>query len=245
MKIYDDFVGWYRLLDPAEDHEDEVEVYREAFDRVVKPSPESLLELGSGAGHNAFFLKRSYDCTLADLSGPMLALSRELNPDCEHVVGDMRTLRLDKTFDAVLIHDAVVYMHTESDLRAAVETAFAHVRPGGAAIFAPDCVRDTFCESSDDDGRDVGSRGMRYVAWMWDPDPSDTQYTVDYAFLLRDGNEMRAVHDRHVEGLFPEATWQRLLEEAGFEIELVHRPLDDDEREGGYTDRVFLGRRPG
>ncbi len=33
--------------------------------------------------------------------------SRELNPDCEHVLGDMRTLRLGRTFDAVFVHDAV------------------------------------------------------------------------------------------------------------------------------------------
>ena len=40
----------------------------------------------------------------------MLELSRTLNPDCEHLEGDMRTLRLGRTFDAVLIHDAVMYM---------------------------------------------------------------------------------------------------------------------------------------
>jgi hypothetical protein len=39
---------------------------------------------------------------------------------------------------------------------------------------------------------------------------------VDYAFLLRDSNgDVRAVHDRHVEGLFPRATWLKLLASAG------------------------------
>lgn len=244
MEIYHDLTPWYRLLDPPGDHAAEAALYRAAFDRVVAPPAESLLELGSGAGHNALFLKEAYTCTLADPSEPMLGLSRELNPACEHVRGDMRTVRLGRTFDAVLIHDAIVYMHTTEDLRAAAETAYVHLRPGGAAIFAPDCVRETFRESSDDHEGVDGERAMKCLAWMWDPDPSDTQYTVDYAFLLRSGNEVRAVHDRHIEGLFDEATWQRVLSEVGFAVEPLDRPLDPEEKDGGYTDRVFLGLRP-
>jgi hypothetical protein len=41
----------------------------------------------------------------------------------------------------VFVHDAVAYMTTERELRAAIETAFVHCRPGGAALFAPDHVR--------------------------------------------------------------------------------------------------------
>ena len=44
----------------------------------------------------------------------------------------------------------------------------------------------------------------------------DTTYIVDYAFLLREANgEVRAVHDRHIEGLFPRATWLEAFEAAG------------------------------
>jgi len=44
----------------------------------------------------------------------MLELSRTINPEAEHILGDMRTLRLGRTFDAVLIHDAICYMTTEA-----------------------------------------------------------------------------------------------------------------------------------
>ena len=33
-------------------------------------------------------------------------------------------------------HDAVAYMKTEDDLRQAIETAYVHCQPGGAALFA-------------------------------------------------------------------------------------------------------------
>jgi hypothetical protein len=66
----------------------------------------------------------------------MLGLSRELNPECEHIASDMRTLRLDRTFDAVLVHDAVMYMTTGEQLLAAARTAFVHTRPGVEGLFS-------------------------------------------------------------------------------------------------------------
>lgn len=241
--LYDTLVPWYRLLDPAADHRDEAEVFTAAFERVVAPRPETLLELGAGAGHNAFHLKRRFRCTLTDVSAPMQGLSRELNPTCEHLLGDMRTLRLGRSFDAVLVHDAVMYMTSVDDLRAAITTAFVHTRPGGAALFAPDCVRETFKESSQlhgesEDGKLPG-RSLRCLEWTWDPDPTDDTYTVDYAFLLRDGTTLEAVHDRHVEGVFSRATWLELFTSTGFRPEVIERPIGDD-----AFDQVFLAQRP-
>jgi Methyltransferase domain len=236
--LYGELVPWYRLLDPPADHADEAASYQRALERGASPRPETLLELGAGAGGNAFHLKRRFRCTLADLSEPMLALSRELNPECEHVAGDMRALRLGRAFDAVLVHDAVMYMTSEADLRAAAETAFLHTRPGGAAVFAPDHVRETFREQSSLHGGEDGARALRCLEWTWDPDPADDTYTVEYAFLLRDGAAVKAVHDRHVEGLFATTTWLRVLSDVGYEVEVFDRPLDD-----GAVDQVFLGRR--
>jgi trans-aconitate methyltransferase len=239
--LYSELTSWYRLVDPHPDHEDEAQAYESALLRGIMGPAETLLELGSGAGHNAYYLKRRFRCTLTDASPQMLALSSELNPGCEHITGDMRSIRLDRTFDAVFVHDAVVYMITEDDLLAAAKTAFVHTRSGGAALFAPDHVADTFRESTElIEGQD-GDRALRCVAWTWDPDPHDSAYVADYAFLLRDGGDLKAVHDRHVEGLFSEATWNRVLTEAGFEVETVRRPLGDVGT--GETDRVFLCRR--
>jgi hypothetical protein len=45
--------------------------------------------------------------------------------------------------------------------------------------------------------------------------------------LLREGDVMRAVQDRHVLGLFPRATWLARLDEAGFDGVVAHpRGLD-------------------
>jgi SAM-dependent methyltransferase len=237
--LYGELTPWYRLLDPAADHADEAACYTAALQRGGAPPGGTLLELGAGAGGNASFIKRDFRCTLTDISPAMLALSRALNPECEHLPGDMRTLRLGRPFDAVLIHDAVAYMTTRADLAAAAATAFAHTRPGGAAVFAPDYVREAFRETSELYEGDDGPRSLRCVEWAWDPDPADDTYTVEYAFLLRDPSGVRAVHDRHIEGLFPRATWLEILTGVGYRVELVDRPFDDT-----TTDAIFLCRRP-
>jgi hypothetical protein len=113
-------------------------------------------------------------------------------------------------------------MTTETDLRMVIETAFVHCKPRGAALFAPDFVRETFRPSTDHGGHDNETHGLRYLEWTRDPDPTDTTYIVDYAYLLRtpDGS-VRAEHDRHIEGLFGRADWIQWLSDAGFDAQLV------------------------
>jgi trans-aconitate methyltransferase len=242
--LYDQLVPWYDLLDPLADHQDEATDLGEAFRAALGHHPQSLLELGAGAGNNAHFLGQNIpQLTLTDLSEKMLALSRTTNPTAHHVVGDMRTLRLGQTFEAVLIHDAIVYLTTEPDLRAALHTAWLHLAPGGVAIFAPDCIRESFHEMSEHHQNSHGTRAMHCLEWSWDPDPDDTTYTVEYAFLLRDGTRMESAHDTHVEGLFSRETWLRLLREVGFEAEIVARPLEDEHEAQGYNTEVYLGRK--
>jgi hypothetical protein len=147
----------------------------------------------------------------------------------------MRSLRLDRSFDAVLVHDAVAYMTSEGDLLLAAQTAFVHTRPGGAAIFTPDHLRETFQEGTDLLAADEASRSLRGIAWTWDPDPTDDTIAVEYALLLRDGPNVKAIHDRHVEGLFARETWLRTLRQVGFRVEPMARPIGD-----GAVDEVFL-----
>ena len=237
--LYWDLADWFHLLTAPEEYAEEAAVYQDELSRAAASPPETLLELGSGGGNNAFHLKSRFRCTLTDLSPAMLEVSRRINPECEHVAGDMRSLRLGRVFDAVLVHDAVMYLTSEAELRQAMETAFVHCRPGGAALFAPDYVRETFAPRTDHGGHDGEGRSLRYLEWTWDPDPSDSTYFADFAYLLREGRELRAVSDRHVEGLFPRGTWKRLLEDVGFVLR-GQRPFTD----GQDSNELFIVTRP-
>jgi SAM-dependent methyltransferase len=241
VRIYGDLAPWFHLLTAPSDYAGEAARYRTLIHEEL-PDARTLLELGSGGGNNASHLKAHFVCTLSDLSPQMLTLSRALNPECEHILGDMRTLRLGRTFDAVFVHDAVMYLASEDELRACMETAFAHTRPGGVALFAPDCTRETFEAGTDHGGHDGDDgRALRYLEWSHPPDPGGTSFEVDYVVvLIESGHDPRVVHDHHVNGLFPEHTWLHLLESAGFTARLV--PGDPDDEDAAQP--VFLGRRP-
>jgi SAM-dependent methyltransferase len=237
VKLYDELADWFHLLTAPEDYADEARFSRELLLEAAAPPVRTLLELGSGGGNNASHLKAAFEITLVDVSPAMLDVSRRLNPECEHIVGDMRDVRLGREFDAVFVHDAVMYMTTADDLARAVETAFVHTRPGGAALFVPDCVLETFKPETRHGGHDgPDGRGLRYVEWVREPDEPDTTYLVDFACLLRERDgSIHVEHDRHEFGIFPQARWTELLDGAGFEARVVRDP---DERD------VFVARRP-
>jgi SAM-dependent methyltransferase len=233
-KLYAELASWWPLLSAPADYEEEAGLYQKALLAACENPPRTLLELGSGGGNNASHLKKRFQMTLVDRSPGMLDVSRALNPDCEHVQGDMRTVRLDREFDVVFVHDAICYLTTEADVRQAIQTAFVHCRTGGAALFAPDHVRENFPGDTTDHGGHSGDgRGLRYLEWTWDPDPADTTYVVDFAYLLRDRDgSVRVELDRHLEGLFPQADWLRWLSEAGFSPAIV--PIEHSEVAPGY-----------
>ena len=142
MKLYTELASWWPLLSAPEDYAEEAAFYESQLVAACDGPARTLLELGSGGGNNASHMKARFELTLVEPSPGMLELSQALNPGCEHVEGDMRSVRLGRTFDCVFVHDAVVYMTSEADLRAAIETASIHCRPGGSVLFAPDHVRD-------------------------------------------------------------------------------------------------------
>lgn len=243
-RLYTDLASWWPLMSAPEEYEIEASTYARTIIATRGGRPGTLLELGSGGGNNASYMKEEFVLTLVEPSAGMLAHSRTLNPECEHVQGDMRTVRLGRLFDAVFVHDAVTYMTTEDDLRLAIETAFVHCAPGGVALFCPDAVRENFVadtEHGGNDGRGDDRRSMRWVAWTFDPDPTDDTYTVDYAFILHEADgSVRVEADRHIEGLFSRETWLRLFRDVGFEADIV--PFEHPDVESGRYE-MFACRR--
>ncbi len=236
-RLYTDLASWWPLLSPPSHYREEALDLLPRLLAATDPPPRTLLELGCGGGSLAYHLKARLELTLSDRSPQMLAVSRAVNPECEHLAGDMRTLRLGRQFDLVLIHDAIMYATEPESVRATLRTAYRHCRPGGALMVLPDCVLETFepkTSSGGEDGPD--GAGLRYLEWIWDPDPADNAYEVAYAFLLREPNgAVRVEGDRHQLGLFPRAAWLNWMQESGFSASSGFDPWRRD---------VFLGTKP-
>jgi SAM-dependent methyltransferase len=184
---------------------------------------EHLLDLGCGGGKNAFNLKREFDVTGLDLSPAMIAQARSLNPECTFVRGDMRTFRLDRSFDAVLVDDAISHMCRRDDLVAAFRAAAAHLKPGGVLIATPDVTAETFQQNrtvvtpatraATPDGLEVV-----FVENSYDPDPMDEQFDATILYLIRDHGRLRIETDHWTMGLFPLDAWRAVLRAAGLTV---------------------------
>jgi SAM-dependent methyltransferase len=239
MKLYNELAEWWPLMQPPRRYA------REAarIARRLRPDASearrtdagsaaagagarpNLLFLGSGGGHLASHLKQWFDMTLVDLSPQMLDLSRALNPECRHVEADMRNVRLDERFDAVLIYDAVVHVLHLEELLETLRTARTHMNAGGAAVFCPDWFLETYASGTITGGTSEDGRGMRYIEWN-QPEVDGTICRSDVVYLLRRENgEVSVEHDHVRLGVFSEADWRQVLGEAGFgEIAIRRRP---------------------
>jgi SAM-dependent methyltransferase len=233
--MYTDLAEWWPLLSPPQHYvEEAADLMPILLDGSDGPSRPTLLELGSGGGSLAYHLKEHFALTLTDRSPGMLAVNARVNPECEHIQGDMTTLDLGREFDRVLVHDAIMYATTPDMARATLRTAARHCRPGGLVVILPDCVRETFESATDCGGEDADDgRGLRYLEWSWDPDPADSTTQVEYVFVLREANgHIRIEHDQHLEGCFSRAEWLAWFEDVGLRTRIHADPWNRD---------VFIG----
>ena len=238
-RLYDDLAYLWPVISPPEDYAAEAVYWRRALREKLGPGRHDVLELGVGGGHNLSHLTPYFEATAVDLSPRMLALSEKLNPGVEHHLGDMRTVRLGRKFDAVLVHDAISYMLNEDDLRATFTTARYHLRRGGVLLAAPDLVKDTFRPGvlhwPSRPPACPGDPEIGVEEHLSDPDPSDTIVESLFVYTISENGVERVEQDLHLSGLFPIATWIDLMAEAGFGVEVIPLPGDG----GGCGEHLF------
>lgn len=245
LSLYNDFAHIWPLLSPPEDYEVEAEEIVALISQLQPFDSEQkrlqLLELGAGGGHTLCHLAKRYDVEAVDLSPAMLKQCRELIPGVACHVGDMRTIRLDKQFDAVLVHDAIDYMLTRADASAVVRTAYEHLRPGGIAFFAPTYVAEAFVDNeSASDSHCNDQREVSYVSRACRVEDAADQFILDMTMMIRENGQLKIVHDEHLCGLFDSDTWRQMISDAGFGLTDVRWEGHGEEEPW----RLFVGIRP-
>ena len=237
MRLYTDLAPWFHLLTAPEDYDEEAARFRRAFSEDRRAAPHAagtrLRRREHGVAPQAPRL-HPHGSVAADTRAERATQSR-----VEHALGDMRTIRLGRTFDAVFVHDAVMYLTTEDDLRLAIETASIHCRPGGVASSRPmPSARPSppapITAATTGTGAPCATSSQRRPG-------GEQAFAVDYVVLVTEpGADARVVHDRHLHGLFAEHTWLYLLEAAGFaaHVDPGNPELEDE------AQPVFVGRRP-
>ena len=232
-RLYHDLSWIWPIISPPEDYIEESEFFCRIIKEESKIAVRSLFHMGCGGGRNDFTFKKHFEVTGVDISEKMLELAKELNPESEYMLGDMRTLRLGRTFDCVAALDSINYMKNEEELGQLFRTAHEHLKPGGVFL----TVVEESCERFKQNRTisSTHSRGKTQITFIensFDPNPDDDHFEMTFIYLVRDKNDLEIHTDSHIWGLFKMDTWRRLLEATGFdvqELKFAHTTFLEDE----------------
>ncbi len=132
---YESIADWRSVISPPSEYAEEAALYVEMI-RGATPGPRALGARQRRQQRLAHEARLCHDPRRA-ADRMRRELSCVLNPECEHVAGDMHDVRLGCAFDAVFVHEAVIYMTTESPARGFGDSLVAH-RAANAAPYARD-----------------------------------------------------------------------------------------------------------
>lgn len=232
------------LVNPT-DYEEEVMAYVDLVKRSAKEPLHTLLHLGSGAGGHDYILKRHFAVTGVDISPGMLNKARTAHPDIEYLEGDMRTLRLNRQFDAVIIPDSIDYMAFQEDLQQAIQTAVTHLKTGGVLLLVAKTEEafqnNNFAYSGEKDGIHVTLLENNYI----NPLRPNT-YEATFVYLVRQKGELTIHTEQQVLGLFSQATWDEVFKNAGITMRKASLDGIYDSyllNDGEYPLSVFVGQK--
>lgn len=219
------YAGAYDAVYRDKDYVGEMALLRRNLDRYANGLGQRVLDLGCGTGRHCEVLAQDgVDATGVERSPQMLELAQARvakNSALRFLQGDVRDVRLGETFDTVTMMFAVLgYQTTNADVLAALSTARAHLKPGGAFAFdvwwGPGVLRDPPGERV----RVFEDRGDR--VWRAATGRLDAQgqiCTVSYRVLrLRGDRVVDESTEEHVMRFFFVHELELLLSASGFEL---------------------------
>jgi SAM-dependent methyltransferase len=133
--VFNAYSRYYDLLYRDKDYAAEVEYIDRLLQRHGATGSE-LLEFGSGTGkHGRLLAQRGYQVVGIERSADMVAQAKQVDGfQCQ--VGDISTVQLGRTFDAVLsLFHVISYQISNEDVRAVFARAAEHLSLGGLFIF--------------------------------------------------------------------------------------------------------------
>jgi len=142
--VFDSYAAYYDLLYRDKNYSAEANFVDELLAKHGVPDRGTLLELGCGTGkHAAELARKGYGIHGLDVSVSMVQAANDQKPSeiaqlLQFELGDVRTARIGRQFDAVIsLFHVASYQVTNADLTAMFQTAAMHLKAGGVFLF--DC----------------------------------------------------------------------------------------------------------
>jgi len=143
-QVFDSYARYYDLMYQDKDYVTEAK-YVTSLITKHNSQANKILELGCGTGaHAEHFARMGYTVHGVDMSKEMLALAEtrkaglpeDVAARLSFSLGDVRTVRTEKTYDVVIsLFHVMSYQSTNDDVNSAFETAARHLSLGGLFLF--------------------------------------------------------------------------------------------------------------
>ena len=243
---YGDLAWTESIITSPADYSDETEFYVNLIKENAQTETKNLLHLGCGAGGNDYTFKKHFKVTGVDISEKMLEIARKTNPEVTYLRGDMRSIDLNERFDVVAIPDSIDYMVTLPELQSAIAAACKHLMPGGVLLIVAktreELRENNFCYTGAKDDVEITIFENNSI-----PKQDPSTYEATLVYLIRQEGKLSIHTDIHRLGLFSQAEWLSLFEDAGLKVKQasldgVYDPFILGQ--GEYPMKVFFGVKP-
>lgn len=242
-----DYAAAYDDLYQDKDYVAECDLLERVFETYAPGPVRRVLDLGCGTGGHAVILaNRGYAVVGVDRSAGMLERARARASSARFELGDLGSVNLGETFDAVLMMFAVLgYQVGNAEVLAAFASARRHAQPGtllfcdvwyGPAVLAQRPVDRVKVIDN------VGGQVIRVASG--ELDPLRDQCRVRYQLWRIEGGQVSAeVSEQHPMRYFFAPELELLLATAGFElVRLGAFPRLDDEPTEQTWNVAFVAR---
>ena len=242
----------------------EIDFYREIISKELNSRKGTVLELACGTGRVSIRLAQSGVFVVGlDFSPEMLAVAREKsvnNGNVRWVEADMRSFKLDESFDLILIPShSFQNLNTPEDQAACLECAMQHLEPGGLLVVHLDHMNDHnmgwLGEISGEKGGEfeaeepfmhpkTGNQIQTKRAWSYEPASQTATVQTIWEEIGADGKVVGRWDTGpirlHVVFRFE---MEHLLKRVGFEIEHLYGDFYQQELRDDSTEMIWIARK--
>lgn len=219
--VFDSYGTYYNLLYRDKDYRAETNYVVQTL-KKFGGNVKSILEFGSGTGiHGRLLAQTGYQVTGVELSPQMVARASVI-PGFSIQQGDIRQVRLNRTFDAAIsLFHVMSYQVGNADILAALNSAAVHLKPGGVFIFDFWYSPAVYAQKPEERTKSLEDETVK-ITRLAKPRifPNENRVDVHYQILVEEkaSQQRHTIEEVHPMRHFSLPEIELLAEQTGFEL---------------------------
>jgi len=194
--------------------------YQSEADKLIElinsnhPTAKSILDVACGTSEHHKYLSTNFQITGLDISPDFINISKSKNPNCSYAVADMSSFDLGQKFDIVTcLFSSIAYVKTTDKLLSTIASFKNHMLPDGLLIIEP-WVNPAEWVTGKVHMQTYESDAVK-ICRMSISGREDNISVLNFDYLVGQRNSLQHFQERHLLGLFDQATMMEAFEQNG------------------------------